>query len=43
VRLGVHLVNFTLPDGPRSIGAAIAEVGRASEESGVDNLSLMVH
>jgi F420-dependent oxidoreductase-like protein len=43
VRLGVHLVNFTLPDGPGSIGPAIAAVGRASEEAGVDNLWLMDH
>jgi F420-dependent oxidoreductase-like protein len=43
LRLGVHLVNFTLPDGPGSIGPAIAAVGRASEEAGVDNLSLMDH
>lgn len=43
MRLGVHLVSFTLPDGPGSIGPVIAAVGRASEEAGVDNLSLMDH
>jgi F420-dependent oxidoreductase-like protein len=43
MRLGVHLVNFTLPDGPASIGPTIAAVGRASEEAGIDNLSFMDH
>ncbi len=43
MRLGVHLVNFTLPDGPASIGRTIAAVGRASDETGLDNLSFMDH
>ena len=43
MRLGVHLVNFSLPDGPASIGPVLAEVGRAAEEAAVDNLSLMDH
>jgi F420-dependent oxidoreductase-like protein len=43
MRLGVHLVNFSLPDGPASIGPVLAEVGHAAEEAGVANLSLMDH
>jgi F420-dependent oxidoreductase-like protein len=43
VRLGVHLVNFTLPEGPSAIAPTVAAVGRAVEEAGVDNLSLMDH
>jgi F420-dependent oxidoreductase-like protein len=43
MRLGVHLVNFTHPDGPASIGASIAATGSAAEEAGVDNLSFMDH
>lgn len=43
VKLGVHLVNFTLPDGPAAIASSLAAVGRAADEAGVDNLSLMDH
>lgn len=43
MKVGVHLVNFTLPDGPPSIGPTLAAVGRAAEDAGVDNLSLMDH
>ena len=43
MRLGVHLVNFTLPGGPESIGPTIAATGRAAEEAGLDNLSFMDH
>jgi F420-dependent oxidoreductase-like protein len=43
MRVGVHLVNFTLPGGPASIGPTMADVGRAAEDAGVANLSLMDH
>ena len=43
MRLGVHLVNFTLPGGPESIGPTLAATGRAAEEAGVDNVSFMDH
>ena len=43
MRIGVHLVNFSLPGGPSSIGPTLAEVGGASEEAGLDNLSVMDH
>ncbi len=43
MRLGVHLVNFTLPGGPESIGPTLAAAGRAAEEAGLDNLSVMDH
>ena len=43
MRVGVHLVSFTLPGGPPSIGPTLAAVGRAAEDAGVDNLSLMDH
>lgn len=41
--LGVHLVSFTLPDGPESIGPTLAATGRAAEEAGLANLSFMDH
>jgi F420-dependent oxidoreductase-like protein len=43
MKVGVHLVNFTLPGGPASIGTTIAAVGRAADEAGVANLSFMDH
>ena len=43
MKVGVHLVNFTLPGGPPSIGPTMAAVARASEDAGVANLSLMDH
>lgn len=43
MKVGVHLVNFTLPGGPASIGPTLAAVGRAADEAGVANLSLMDH
>ena len=43
MKVGVHLVNFTLPDGPPSIGPTMAAVARAAEDAGVTNLSLMDH
>ncbi len=43
MRLGIHLVDFTLPDGPASIAGTLAELGRACDDSGVDTLSLMDH
>ena len=43
MRVGVHLVNFTLPGGPAALGPVLAAVGTAAEEAGVANLSLMDH
>jgi alkanesulfonate monooxygenase SsuD/methylene tetrahydromethanopterin reductase-like flavin-dependent oxidoreductase (luciferase family) len=43
MKLGLHVVNFTLPDGPAGIGPAMAEVGRAAEDAGLTTLSVMDH
>jgi F420-dependent oxidoreductase-like protein len=43
VRVGVHIVNFALAGGPAEIGPTLAEVGRAAEDAGVANLSVMDH
>jgi hypothetical protein len=34
MKLGVHLVNLTLPGGPASIGPTLSAVGRAADEAG---------
>ena len=43
MKIGVHLVSFSLPGGPASIAPTLAAVGRAADEVGVANLSLMDH
>lgn len=43
MRLGVHLVSFGTADGPAGIAPMLAGLGRAADEAGVDNLSLMDH
>lgn len=43
MRIGVHLVNFGLAGGPTALGSTIAEAGRAAEEAGLDNVSVMDH
>ena len=43
MKLGVHLVNFSLSGGPETIGPTLAATGRAAEEAGLDNLSFMDH
>ena len=43
MRLGVHLVNFGFAGGAPSIAPTLRELGRASDEAGVDVLSCMDH
>jgi alkanesulfonate monooxygenase SsuD/methylene tetrahydromethanopterin reductase-like flavin-dependent oxidoreductase (luciferase family) len=43
MRVGVHLVDFARPGGAASIGPTLAAVGRAADDAGVTNLSLMDH
>jgi F420-dependent oxidoreductase-like protein len=43
MRLGVHIVNFELPGGTEAIGSTLARVGKAVDEAGIENLSVMDH
>jgi F420-dependent oxidoreductase-like protein len=43
MRVGVHLVNFGLAGGDAAIATTLAEAGRAAEDAGLDNLSVMDH
>jgi F420-dependent oxidoreductase-like protein len=43
MRLGVHIVNFDLPGGTEAIGPTLARVGRAVDDAGIENLSVMDH
>ena len=43
MNIGLHIVNFTLPDVPQSLGATIGKVAEAAEGIGIGHLSLMDH
>jgi F420-dependent oxidoreductase-like protein len=43
MRLGVHIIDFEFPGGAGAIGPTLAGVGRAVEDAGLDNLSVMDH
>ncbi len=43
MNVGVHVVRFSLPGRATAIGPMVAEIGRATEEAGVTNLSVMDH
>jgi F420-dependent oxidoreductase-like protein len=43
VRLGLHISNFTWPDGAPRLGAVLAEVATAADEAGFDRISVMDH
>jgi F420-dependent oxidoreductase-like protein len=43
MKIGVHLVSFTVPGGTDALQGTLAEVGRAVDEAGIDVLSLMDH
>src|SRR5579862_9538236 len=43
MKLGLHLSDFTWPDGPARLGRELAAVARAADEAGIDRLSVMDH
>ena len=43
MRLGVHVIAFTVPDGAPGIAPELARVGQAVEAAGVTHLSVMDH
>jgi F420-dependent oxidoreductase-like protein len=43
VQIGVHFMNFTLPDGPAGLRAAVGDTAVAAEEAGVDWFTAMDH
>jgi F420-dependent oxidoreductase-like protein len=43
VKLGVHQIAFTVPDGPAGIAPELVRLAQAVEEAGVTHLSLMDH
>ncbi|MBN9621280.1 MAG: LLM class F420-dependent oxidoreductase [Actinobacteria bacterium] len=43
MELGLHLPNFTYPDGPPALGRDLARIARAAEDAGFTKLSVMDH
>jgi alkanesulfonate monooxygenase len=43
MRLGLHLPDFTWPDGPARLGADLGQIARAAEDAGFDRISVMDH
>ena len=43
MQIGVHFMNFTLPDGPVGLRAAVGDTAVAAEEAGVDWFTAMDH
>ncbi|MGO9198618.1 MAG: LLM class F420-dependent oxidoreductase [Acidimicrobiales bacterium] len=43
MRLGLHLPNFTYPDGPSYLARDLGRIATAAEEAGFDRLSVMDH
>lgn len=43
MKLGVHLVTYDFDGGPPAIGPMLAATGKAVDEGGIDNLSVMDH
>src|SRR4029450_1908654 len=43
MRLGLHIANFTWPDGAPRLGAVLADVASAADEAGFERISVMDH
>jgi F420-dependent oxidoreductase-like protein len=43
MRLGLHISNFTWPEGPPRLGATLADVAAAADDAGFDRISVMDH
>ncbi|GAA2715725.1 LLM class F420-dependent oxidoreductase [Actinoplanes palleronii] len=43
MRLGLHISNFTWPDGTSRLGTTLAEIASAADEAGFERISVMDH
>ncbi len=43
MKLGLHISNFTWPDGPAKIAPTLAEIASAADEAGFERISVMDH
>ncbi len=43
MRIGLHIPDFTWPDGPAALGKELARVASAADDAGIDRISVMDH
>jgi len=43
VRIGLHIANFTWPDGPPRLGPVLADIASAADGAGFERISVMDH
>ncbi len=43
MKLGLHISNFTWPDGAPRLGGILADIASAADEAGFDRISVMDH
>ncbi len=43
MKLGIHVSDFTWPQGPAGLAASLTDIAQAAEEAGFDRLSVMDH
>ncbi|MFI1994294.1 LLM class F420-dependent oxidoreductase [Actinoplanes sp. NPDC020271] len=43
MKLGLHISNFTWPDGPAALAPTLAEIASAADEAGFERISVMDH
>ncbi|MEV7629724.1 LLM class F420-dependent oxidoreductase [Actinoplanes sp. NPDC089786] len=43
MRLGLHISNFTWPEGPARLGPVLGEIASAADEAGFERISVMDH
>ncbi|WP_436537336.1 LLM class F420-dependent oxidoreductase [Actinoplanes sp. HUAS TT8] len=43
MKLGLHISNFTWPDGPAKLAPTLAEIASAADEAGFERISVMDH
>lgn len=43
MRIGLHISNFTWPDGPPRLGAVLADIAAAADGAGFERISVMDH
>ncbi|WP_452124459.1 LLM class flavin-dependent oxidoreductase [Fodinicola feengrottensis] len=43
MKLGMHICDFTYPNGPARLGADLADLVRRAEDAGIDTITVMDH
>lgn len=43
MKIGLHIPNFTWPDGPTRLGATLAQIGKTADQAGFTSISVMDH